>query len=474
MMMLPRIASLLINTPLAVLPETGRAVLAAVAGRIGVVTLDGRPLPQPDVHAAAFVGRPAQGMNGPLGYNVTDSGVAIVPVTGELANRGSHLGAPSGICSYEGLQHQMKAIWQDDQISAVVLDMHSGGGEFSGMVETAALVAKVNKRKPVYAVVNDLAASAAYCIAAAASTIVVSPFGRVGSIGILTFHADMSRAMEAQGITVSMIQAGAHKADGSPLLPLADDVREGLQAVVDRAYESFIGSVAANRPRLGDKAARATEARVYWGDEAVTAGLADAVGTLDSVLAGLGKGAIGAGGQPALTVAAVAVPPPRPVAAVAAAATEPEVALEEEADEAEIPEEPAEPEIDPHRLPNEEPEAMTSKPAPTAAVQTPAPTPAPTPAIAAEGPAARIKAILTADAAKGREALAQKLAFDTTVASAEALTILGAAPVAVDAAAVLAGAGVTRGAEPAAGPTISYREIYKARAEAAAAARPRA
>ncbi|TIL81578.1 MAG: S49 family peptidase, partial [Mesorhizobium sp.] len=168
------------------------------------------------------------------------------------------------------------------------LDMHSPGGEAVGAFETAALVRDLAARKRTVAVVNGMAASAMYAIGSGATEIVTTETGISGSIGVVLLHADFSRQLDREGITPTLIHAGAHKVDGNPFEPLSDAVREDLQAEVDAFYESFLVTVAKGRGnRLTAAAARKTEARTFIGQAAVDAGIADRVGSFELVLADL-------------------------------------------------------------------------------------------------------------------------------------------------------------------------------------------
>ena len=89
-------------------------------------------------------------------------------------------------------------------------------------------------------------------------------------------HADFSQKLENDGIKVTMIHAGAHKVDGNPFQALPDDVRAAIQANIDHAYGRFVAHVAKARG-LSEADVRGTEARVFRGEEAVKAGLADKV-----------------------------------------------------------------------------------------------------------------------------------------------------------------------------------------------------
>ena len=92
-------------------------------------------------------------------------------------------------------------------------------------------------------------------------------------------HIDQSKALEKAGVAVSIISSGRHKADGSPLSALSDDVRSKAQARVDATRQAFAEAVGSYRgTRMSAAQALATEADIFTGAEAVALGLADAVG----------------------------------------------------------------------------------------------------------------------------------------------------------------------------------------------------
>jgi signal peptide peptidase SppA len=290
MSMLVHLADRVLNRPLLITPDKAAVILSVLAGRLGVL----------DVEASRFVGddtardetgtvlRDDDGYPRQLPYRRTASGVGIVTVTGSLVNRGAWVGARSGLTSYEGVRHQIQSAAADPQVRSIILDLHSPGGEAVGAFETAAVVREAARSKPVTAVVNGMAASAAYAIASGAAEIVATESGVVGSIGVVLLHADYSRALEAEGIAPTLIFAGAHKVDGNPFEPLSAAVRSDLQAEVDAIYGQFLRTVASGRGgRLTADAARATEARTFIGADAVAAGLADRVGSFEDVLADL-------------------------------------------------------------------------------------------------------------------------------------------------------------------------------------------
>jgi signal peptide peptidase SppA len=307
MTMLLRIAERAFNRPLLILPQKAQIILGVLEGRIPVgANLDEVKIDIPEAAAAAlqgpaasrFVGSSveedeASGRRKALPYRLTEDGVAVITVIGSLVNRGAWVGAYSGVTSYEGIRHQLASALASDRVASIVLDIESPGGEAVGAMELAAAVRAARDVKPVVAVVNGMAASAAYAFASGATRIVTAPTGLVGSIGVVMLHVDYSRKLDREGVTPTLIFAGEHKVDGHPFGPLPADVQADLRAEVARFYDLFVETVAAGRPGMTPDNIRGTQARVFIGQDAVAAGLADEVGSFESVLADMPKAAAG-------------------------------------------------------------------------------------------------------------------------------------------------------------------------------------
>lgn len=208
----------------------------------------------------------------------------MIPVQGTLVKRTLGLEAASGLTSYQEIGTLLDAALADPRVAGILLDVDSPGGEASGSFELARRVREAAGMKPVWAVANDAAFSAAYAIASSAERLVVTETGGVGSIGVIALHLDQSVKDANDGYRYTAITAGRHKNDFSPHEPLADAARGELQAEVDRLHGLFVGHVSAMRG-LPEATVRATEAGLYFGPNAIAAGLADGVGTLESTLA---------------------------------------------------------------------------------------------------------------------------------------------------------------------------------------------
>jgi len=286
------IADRVLNRPLLVTRDKAQVILSLLAGRIGVNA------PEASRFEGSSVVEDGNGGRRDVPYRVTKDGVGIITITGSLVNRGAWVGASSGLTSYEGIGFQIKSAVADPAVRSVILDMHSPGGEAIGAFEVAALVRELAASKRTVAVVNGMAASAAYAIVSGAGEIVTTETGVSGSIGVVLLHADFSRQLDREGITPTLIHAGAHKVDGNPFEPLSADVRDDLQAEVNAFYDAFLATVANGRgSRLTAAAARATEARTFIGKAAVEAGIADRIGSFESVLAELSRATTPRGGR---------------------------------------------------------------------------------------------------------------------------------------------------------------------------------
>lgn len=203
-------------------------------------------------------------------------GIAVIPVTGSLINRfGQSYGFVTG---YNFIRSQVAAAGMDPEVSAIVFDMNSYGGEVAGCFECAADIPRLANGKKTLAVVDSNCYSACYALASQCDKIVCTPSGGVGSVGVVAMHADMSKMLDKWGIEITFIFAGDHKVDGNPYEPLPDEVKADMQASIDKSYSAFVTLVAKGR-KLDEKVVRDTQARTYRADDALALGLIDAVAT---------------------------------------------------------------------------------------------------------------------------------------------------------------------------------------------------
>ena len=215
-------------------------------------------------------------------------GVRVIGLRGIISHRAEMMDDMSGPggTSVERFTGRLRDAMADRSVGAIVIDIDSPGGSVDGVTELASELRAARDSKPIIAVANTLAASAAYWIGSQASELVVTPSGEVGSIGVFAAHRDISKALEAEGETVTLVHAGKYKVEGNPYEPLSDDARAELQGKVDAAYAKFLSAVAVGRGVTVDAVAgNYGQGRTLDADAAVAAGMADSIETLDQVIA---------------------------------------------------------------------------------------------------------------------------------------------------------------------------------------------
>ena len=202
---------------------------------------------------------------------------ALIEVRGEIASDTE--------ASAENLLPALKDAFEDEGAQAVVLRINSPGGSpvQAGIVHDEIKRLKTLHRKKVYAVVEEVCASGAYYIAAAADEIYTDKASVVGSIGVLMDGFGFTGAMDKLGIERRLLTAGSNKGIGDPFTPLGEPQRAYLQATLDQIHQQFIAVVKEGRgERL--KETPDTFTGLFWnGEEAIKLGLADHLGSLDYV-----------------------------------------------------------------------------------------------------------------------------------------------------------------------------------------------
>jgi signal peptide peptidase SppA len=222
-------------------------------------------------------------------YQVVN-GIAVLPVSGTLVHKLGGMRPFSGMTGYDGITARLRQAVSDPEVKGIMLDIDSPGGQAAGAFDCADMVYRLREQKPVWALVNDTACSAAMLLAAACERRLVTQTARVGSIGVVMAHTSYGRQLEQDGVDITLIYSGEHKVDLNPYEGLSDRVRDDYQQRMDESRQMFAEKVALYTG-LSVKSILATEAAVYDGQAAIKVGLADqmvnaadAVGVMASAL----------------------------------------------------------------------------------------------------------------------------------------------------------------------------------------------
>lgn len=221
--------------------------------------------------------------------SATPDGIAVVQVHGVISQRSTFFTEIFGGVSLDRLQATLTQLRDDSSVRAIVLHIDSPGGGVYGVDETADVIAEVGKQKRIVAFTDGMAASAAYWLASAAERIVATPSAELGSIGVYAVHFDYSGALEKDGVVATLVKAGEHKAEANPYQALSDEDRAAMQSRIDAYHARFTRRVAKGRGVSVDQARGEAfgAGRVLGAPQAVSAGMADEIGTFADVLRGL-------------------------------------------------------------------------------------------------------------------------------------------------------------------------------------------
>lgn len=291
MRQLAHLTSRLFNTPLMLRPEAASSLagtfLQLLTEGSTTLVIGSQDAVQRPPEPFAFAGNVPISRYKDKPYAVTDDGVALLSITGPLVQRAGQMTPECApLASYQRLQGRMDAMQADPDVKAIMLEWDSPGGETAGNFALANRFMQARGSKPVWSYVNELAASAAYSLAASTDRIIMPTNGLVGSIGVVMLHLDQSEKDKKQGLSYTYIYAGDRKIDMNSHAPLSKEARATADKMVQGAYDQFTAHISTSR-FMSQQAVRDTQAGIFSGTEARQIGLADSISSFDDALAEL-------------------------------------------------------------------------------------------------------------------------------------------------------------------------------------------
>lgn len=301
---LPLMMQSLFNTPIALSDAKAKMIVSAFSGRLNIQSLSdeafrldrtamrdlaaqGRrdaDLDRGRMTAARRVAAPEGPMTsddwyGDRPYKLTSTGIAIIEISGTLT-RTWGVGPYSGTTGYDGIWTQLAFAMDDDSCVGIWLKINSGGGAIDGLADLAQGIYRCSQRnggKPIWAFAGDAAYSAAYWLASAADRVYVAPLGGVASIGVIAIYADITRALEEDGIEAIIFRSAKRKAIGIGGLEKMDQVEvDHIQSQIDEAGDFFESAVAHYRG-ITKSAVSQTQGTDYTATQALAIGLVDGI-----------------------------------------------------------------------------------------------------------------------------------------------------------------------------------------------------
>jgi protease-4 len=202
---------------------------------------------------------------------------AVIEIKGEIAS-GSDASAESVVAA-------MRSAFEDSGAKAVVLLINSPGGSpvQAGIIYDEIKRLRAKYSKPIYSVVEESCASAAYYIASGTDKIFVDKASIVGSIGVLMDGFGFTGLMEKLGVERRLMTAGENKGFLDPFSPQTEKHRVFAQGMLDQVHQQFINAVKAGRGKRLKETPELFSGLFWTGQQAVEMGLADQLGNIDFV-----------------------------------------------------------------------------------------------------------------------------------------------------------------------------------------------
>jgi capsid assembly protease len=211
-------------------------------------------------------------------YELTDSGIAIIRVTGMLVRTADIWDIIfGGVTPYERIWTQLLAAQEDPQCRGIFIVINSFGGIVDGLFDLTDGIAALSARnggKPIFGMAADFAYSAAYALLAACDNCYVPETGGVGSAAIILVSLDLTEAMKMDGVAANIFRSLERKAIGiDGLESLDEEAKQHLQNKVEMIGKVMTRKLASYRPQLTQNAISAMRGLDYTGNEAKAIGL---------------------------------------------------------------------------------------------------------------------------------------------------------------------------------------------------------
>lgn len=205
--------------------------------------------------------------------------IALIPIHGAITESYFLFGRSAPMRQLISIVDKIKDKWS---IKAIIFDIDSPGGEPYPSKELANVIKKI--KKPTIANIKGSATSGAYWIASSCDKIVADELSAVGSVGVLGIRPDLSDFLQKIGVNIDSITSGKFKEMGFPFKKPKKGEKKIIEERIKLIYDSFFKSVKENRKLNKKMMADIKEGKVFYGEEALKAGLVDAIGDRDTCI----------------------------------------------------------------------------------------------------------------------------------------------------------------------------------------------
>lgn len=188
--------------------------------------------------------------------------------------------------SADAIIASLQGAFEDEKTKGVILRINSPGGspvQAGQIYDEIKRLRKLHPETPLYAVVDDICASGGYYVAAGADRIFVDKASIVGSIGVLMDGFGFTQTMQKLGVERRLLTAGENKGFLDPFSPVDPKQQAFAKQMLEEIHGQFIGVVREGRGKRLKETPEMFSGLVWSGEKSIELGLADALGSVESV-----------------------------------------------------------------------------------------------------------------------------------------------------------------------------------------------
>jgi signal peptide peptidase SppA len=227
--------------------------------------------------------------------------VGVIPIYGPLDQRMTSEMEKSGGTPLNFVSAALDSLLGNVGVGAIVLRFNSPGGSVDGVQELSDKIYEARSVKPIYAIADSCAASAALWLASSASMFISTPGGggyTVGSHGVYVMHVDQSGALEKEGVKVTLVSVGKYKTELNPYEAPSEEAMAAVESMISGVYDNFTAALKRNRNTSAENVRKNFgEGRMLTSERALSVGLIDRIMSYEDLIEKLtGGGQSGANG----------------------------------------------------------------------------------------------------------------------------------------------------------------------------------
>lgn len=211
----------------------------------------------------------------PVPFDILDGGLGVIHVSGTTVSKPSFISSLFGLHSYEEIKSRLSEAADNSEVKAILLNLDTPGGQAEGVPALARHIKEVSQHvKPVYSFTQGKMMSAGMWYGSAADYVFADEDARLGSIGVIATHTEVTKAMEMEGVKATVFRSAPYKALGHPYEKLTETAKGEISKEIATLHDKFVSALASNTGLKADfVGSKIANGKTFSANEAMSLGL---------------------------------------------------------------------------------------------------------------------------------------------------------------------------------------------------------